>query len=543
MNYLGRLMNATGSAITAFRETMSSADPARGRAMFSGAYDDWSRWQGRNERYDKNWRMYENTAYRELVYRGARLLKTAYGTTKHIRPIYNPASRLVDFYSNHVWGGRLDPLAGDGEAEQSALPILTEVEALRPAIAQLWRDSTWQVNKDVATLWGAGLGDVGIRVVDDPERGKVRKELVHPSHLVEVDFDDQHNVKGYLLRKWVEDPDAPRKWGDPETGGRSVCQTVEYAERCYRDGEKVIYETFKQNRPYGWGGKPPVWEEKYGFVPLVVVPHRSIGLDWGAYCFYGSDIQFIEVDDQASCLGDNNRKKLNGPWLVAGVKGTSELKVPGADRSQRTGRENAGDPEPGRTEMNFIYATDPAANAISLTADMDITGMCEHIGDLIGCIEKKYPELLADVGMTGTVTAEAVRKSRQVASSRVQSVRPAYDAAEVATNQMALAIGGFRGYPGYEGFNLDSFAAGSLDHAIAHRPVFEVDPLDSLGEEAAFLANVGAATKAGIPLAFYLEENGWPEEKIARLEKAKAAEPPPVVVAPMPGKPPIGGAA
>jgi hypothetical protein len=530
-------MNATGQAITAFRESMLNADPGQGRAMFGGTLDEWSRLESREFRYSLNWGMHQNDAYRELVHRWATRLKVRYGTSRHIRHIYNPAERLGNFYQGHTFAGPLDREAGDGESAPSALPIVTENEAIRPAIARLWEDSCWSIVKDILTLWGAVLGDAAIRIVDDPARGQVRKELVYPGHLARVEFDSQHDVKAYLLRRWAEDPSVggPERL-DPVTAGVEMVRPVVYAERCYRDGDLVVFETFKDGKPFAWNGVASSWTEPYGFVPLRVLNHRSVGLDWGVNCFHGGLPQFMEVDDQASVLGDNNRKKLNGPWLMTGVRSMAELKGAGVDRSKRTPAENAADPEPQRSELNLLFAHSVDARAISMTADIDIAGMCEHIRDMLAQIEKRYPEMLADVGMGGGhMTAEAVRNARQIAAARVQLIRPAYDAAEVATNQMALAIGGLRGYPGYEGFGLDSFEAGTLDHSIGHRPVFEVDPLDAINEDQAFWQACNEAVKAGVPLPLYLERNGWSEEDLKALADAKAAEPPPpapVLVAP-----------
>jgi hypothetical protein len=80
---------------------------------------------------------------------------------------------------------------------------------------------------------------------------------------------------------------------------------------------------------------------------------------------------------------------------------------------------------------------------------------------------------------------------------------------------MAIAIGGMRGYPGYEGFSLDSFAVGALDHSIGDRPVFAVDPLDKIEEDTAFWASIKAATDTGYPLELALRDKGYDEAKIA----------------------------
>jgi hypothetical protein len=103
--------------------------------------------------------------------------------------VYSPAQRLGTFYQTHLMGGSIDPLAGDGSKTPSALPILTDNAALRPAIARLWRDSNWQIKKNVLALQGTVNGDVGIEVVDDPIKGRVYLEVVHAGKLSEIEYD------------------------------------------------------------------------------------------------------------------------------------------------------------------------------------------------------------------------------------------------------------------------------------------------------------------------------------------------------------------
>src|SRR5438309_1461471 len=83
-----------------------------------------------------------------------------------------------------------DPEAGDGDEVPSALPIESDNPAIRPGIARLWHDSTWQVYKDLYSLWGSVLGDVGLKGVADTARGQARMEVVHPGHLKWVDRDE-----------------------------------------------------------------------------------------------------------------------------------------------------------------------------------------------------------------------------------------------------------------------------------------------------------------------------------------------------------------
>lgn len=115
-------MSGLTAGITAFREAYMNA----------GALDtpDFNEFEARKLRYAIFWAFFQNTAYRDIN-KWAPSLRAEYGLYKFARNIYNPAYRLGKFWQAHLMGGALDPNAGDGKTAPSALPILTEVDALR----------------------------------------------------------------------------------------------------------------------------------------------------------------------------------------------------------------------------------------------------------------------------------------------------------------------------------------------------------------------------------------------------------------------------
>ena len=148
--------------LTAFREAYFASDPAH-EVQFSSV-------EGRQLRYSVFWAMYSNETYRSLVHRWSTGLKHQAALGKYIRSLFSPANRLGNFYSSHLLGGALDPEAGP----TGAVPIATENEQLRPAIATLWLQSNFAQLKDIITLRGAIEGDSILRVRDD-----IVKEVVH----------------------------------------------------------------------------------------------------------------------------------------------------------------------------------------------------------------------------------------------------------------------------------------------------------------------------------------------------------------------------
>ena len=487
----------------AFREAFLSGDPAD-VAQFGSA-------DARMLRYELFWAYFENTAYRD-IHAWAPKFRSDYGLYRYIRSIYNPAYRIGSFWRSHIMGGSLDPEAGDGKGRPSALPIVTDNAALRPALAQLWRWSNWQQQKSLYTLYGTIMGDAALRVVDDTDREKVYLQAVNPASILDVTVDPFGNVKGYVLEEGRPDP----REDNAAAGGPA--RTVRYREVVTRDGDAVQFATLLDGAPYAWNGIAAQWEEGYGFVPLVMARHINVGGPWGWSELHPGLAKFREVDDLASKLGDQIRKTVESGWMFAGVaKPVSNPSTRGADRSSSR-------PEPGREEVPVLYANDPNAKAFPLVAPLDIAGTTEHIVTLLEAIESEYPELNKAIYSGGAdLSARAIRTARQPVEEKAEEYRATYDDALVRAQQMAVAIGGMRGYRGFGGFGLDSYAAGKLDHAIGKRPVFANDPQDDVERETAFWNAALAATNAGLPLETFLERNGWTREELANLGTQRMA--------------------
>lgn len=480
------------TAVTAFREAYVSSGTAEENSSFSS-------YQGRMFRYDLLWSMFENTSYRD-IHAWAKRYRVEYGLYRYIRNVFNPTQRLVEFYVSHLMGGRLDPLAGDGTQRPSSLPIITDSDGLRRAIATLWKASNWTTNKDLLSLYGSALGDGFIKVIDDTERKRVYLEVLHPSSVADLTLDPFGNIKGYQLS-------YPRVLGD---------RTVTYGETAERDGENVVYTTYLDGSIYSWEeGKPAQWAEPYGFVPLVRVQHRNVGLSWGWAEIFPALSKVREIDDLASKLSDQIRKTVDAPWLLAGVPSPTRR-----DNLSTPGREVTSDlPMPGRDELPLIYAPS-GSTATALVAPLDIPGTAGYISSIMDELERDYPELRADV-LVGTTEAsgKALRIARQRATSKVTERRTAYDEALVRAHQMAISIGGMRKYSGYEGFDLTSYDQGLLDHMIGDRPVFTIDEMDRLEQETALWTAAKTAKDASVPLRFFLRRNQFSEGDLEKLEK------------------------
>jgi len=483
------------AGISAFKEAYLRSDTMQ--------TDHFSDFEARKLRYQIYWAFYENNAYRDL-HTWAKAFRADYGLYRYIRNIYNPAYRIGEFWRSHLLAGPLDPEAGDGEQIPSSLPIVTDNEALRIAIANTWRSSNWAFLKDTLSLWGSILGDAFIQINDDPIRQKVYMTLRHPGTIKDVTFDDWHNIKGYVIEEVWANQDG---FGKPQI----------YTEKATRYMDSVLYETYLDNKPflsgYDENGTPSYsWLVPYGFIPMVAIQHNNVGLDFGWSEIHPAIPKIREVDDVTSKLNDQIRKMVDAPWFLSGVKKGDQEAV--ETKSQGGTTDN---PESGRQKIPTFYG--PTGSSVTpMVADLDIGATSEHINTLLKDIEKDYPELTLDLRQSsGEISGRALRIHRQPVEDKVEMRRVNYDDAIIKAQQMAVAIGGWRGYKGYEGFNLDSYAKGDLDHRIGKRPVFKQDPLDDLEAETELYKAASEAKKAGISLPIFLKRQGWTNDQIQEV--------------------------
>jgi hypothetical protein len=503
-------------------------------------YDSWASLDARRLRYAMAWASYQNTTYRD-IHSWARDLRRDLGLYKWTRSIYNPTYRLAEFYVTHVLGGQLDPLAGDGKGTPSCLPILTENEAIRPALAAGWLAGNWQTEKDIAVRYGGLFGDVGLRVVDDAGRGRVYLDTVHPKHVKHMVRDRSGNVRESVIEERRADPRGSRPAPGEKTADRKI---VTYEEHCFRDGQDIVYQTYLIDdagpRLWDWslgrdGGSAearPEWSVPYGFVPLVWIEHIPVKLGYGLSEAHSAGPKIREADDLASKLHDAARKAVDPAWLFAGVnKGEGRLRKPAdadADEYSRHSRTN----ESGRAEDLIIYASDPAAKAQPLVAPLDIAATLEALRDQFDQIERDFPELRFDrLRAAGDVSGEALRVAREPAEQKARQRRAQYDDGVVRAQKMMLSIGGYRygvdknpNLEAFAPFDLDSYASGDLDHAIGTRPVFDVSEWERLDLQTKRYTAIDMGRKAGLPRKAALIEAGYSEADAERIDREAESE-------------------
>lgn len=494
------LWSRMSAAYYAFREPSLISDPIK--AALDGS--DFGDFDSRRLRYAMYWGFFENTSYAS-IHAWAKTYKVQAALYEYIRNIKNPSYQLGEFWKSHLWGGQLDLAAGDGKDQNvpTCLPIITDNDSIREPLGQIWRWSNWQLLKDLVTLWGTVFGDVVLVVADDLEKEKVCIRAIHPGTVKTIDKDAYGNVKAYEINEDRQDPASKTE------------KIVTYRETAERDGENVIYRTYKDKMPYVWPGQTvSEWVQPYGFIPMVHIQHNDVGIGWGWSEIHPLRSRIQEVDDLASKLSDQIRKEIDPFWLFSGV--TPPTTTPEARKPTLTGTSLLNRPMLGREAVNVLYAPENA-KAYPLVGDLNIVDAAGYISGILDDIKQNCPELM-NLWETGNdASGRAIRITRQPVETKVKQRRANYDDALVRIQQMALSIGGLRGYfP----FSLDSYEAGKLDHSIGDRPIFPPDPLDKGEIDKLFWDTAKLATEAGMALDAYLIDAGWDEERLATLKQS-----------------------
>jgi hypothetical protein len=479
----------------------------------------------RTARYNLLWSMFENTTYDDLVHFWSKSYKVDNALYPAIRNIYNPTYRIAEFWATHTYTGALDPQAGDGRTIQSGIPIKTTNEALRPVISRLWHDSAWDQNKTVFARMGAVMGDVGLMVVDDTRRQKVYMRVVDPRSIVELDLDPFGHCRYYKIEEWRSDP-TMNPLMQPGTTRlvvySEIAELIDDPNPARRGKKAVRYQTFKENVPYTWDDSPdgPMWIEPYPWVPMRWNNHVKVLLHSKAGW---SEIQpaigkIRELDNIASRLLDMCGKIVDPIWLFKGVQDPAKtggaLRIPSTQATQ-------GEPQPRKNDIPSLYGPSDAG-AQALVAPVDLEHVSMIVTNLQNDLKDDFPELVKDIeSASGDSSGRAIRYARMRCETKAQNRRPGYDQTLVEVMKMAIAIGGMRGYEGYEAFQEDSAENGDIDFAIGVRSVFSNDPVDLEELDMQFWANAESADRAGCPLPAYLELRGWPKEKIDLVVKAR----------------------
>jgi hypothetical protein len=508
-NFSQRVGIATQAAMDAFRRVYANPEAEQQRAT----------WQSRSTEYRVLWAWYNNSVFEDVAAWSA--YRATYKLPRHIRPIYNPTRRLVDFYAGTVYPG---VLTDDGQrlpdGVSLAIPFPDDTDQrLVEAVAQLWRWSNWQSGKSVMVRYGAALGNAFVEIVDDTQRGKVYLVNRWPGMVADLTRNSQGDVKAYALEYMVED-----------------ASTVAGVYLYRREVTPDVIRTYRDDRLFDYNpelGLGPEWPNPYGFAPAVWVPHIDLGGDYGAPAIHGALGKLDELNATASIAHDQIRKLVQAPILIA----TDDDVSPLLQRTKRGRTADLADAASDRESIPWIKAG-MGTQVHQLAGNLDLSGAILYMQELMGELENDFPELsyYRQMREMSTVTGPAASRLVGDVMSKVYEASANYDRASIAAFQMALAIGGWRLSQGDWGrngpvtvqqrrfapFDLTSYARGELDFTIAPRPLIIPTENEKAKEAFDWWQAASQATTAGLPLEIYLKrEMGWSDKDIAEIKRAK----------------------
>jgi hypothetical protein len=453
----GRFSMATLAAASTFKRVWS--DPAGMTTR--------EKYEAQTSLYAYRWHLYQNSIFDDVTI--WQQYRRKYGLYRYIRPIYNPVRRLVDFYAGIVYPG---VLAVDGKRLPNgsilAIPLEDDLDPqLRKAIGQLWQWSNWQTGKNLFVRYGAALGDVGVEVVDELDRGKVTYEIVWPGSVKQLDLDGTGNVKAYAIEYQAEDDNGRTYVYRKEVDGERIAE--------YKDDELYQYdENIEAER-----------DNPYGFAPFVWCKHTDLGGDYGAPAIRNVG-KIDELNEIASHAHDRAHAVLSSPILVAG-EGVQAL-TSDVTEAKRGATQDLANPQAGRESVRILKANNGSISTVQLPEGEALNYMDRLIMEL----EDDHPELVMYKRLRemSQVTGPAAETLTGDAGSYIQEARSNYDQQSIKLFQMAIAIAGWRANSGAWGrtlsrqqqafapFDLESYQAGDLDFSILPRSLFPAEMVE-----------------------------------------------------------------
>jgi hypothetical protein len=517
-SFMTQVLNATQAGWQAARRVFD--EPGQGNQ-----YRSFTR---RISEYDLLWSYYNSSAFDKA----ARFLnsqsygaygpflwdryKANYNLYRNIRLIYNPTTRLVNFYAGQVYPGILSV---DGDKLPDGVPLAIPFSedtspALKAAVAQIWQWSNWQKKKAVEVRYGAALGSVLVEIEDDVEKGKVCLSVVWPGEVCDLELDRADNVKSYSIEYYTY---------EKEYGQYRYKKTI----------DQQSFRYFKDDQPfdYGYGA---VVENPYGFVPAVWIKHNDMGGDHGAPVIDGSMGKIDELNNLASHVHDQIHKVIGAPLLIS-----SSSKLTNLFNTQKRGPTSEF-VEPAQDQESLLMLGGPAdARAQTLAGDLNIAEAGERMRDLLAELENDHPELnfYKELRAQSQVTGPGAQRMNGDVELLIVDAQASYDQPNISLFGMAVAIAGFRAKSRVGGwakmttqqqkfltFDLDSYEKGKLEMEIAPRVLLKPTKLELAQEDVAESTAVQTWVKAGVPLEIALKRVGWTDQEIADHKQAKQKE-------------------
>jgi hypothetical protein len=474
-------------------------------ARLIGAFDSWSAWWSyvgltlKRQEQRANWADQYNMlkAYylNNGVYEVLDAMFTGLGVKRQeLRPLRNPAFRVVEFYAAKLWPGPLP----------NALPIITDNQAIIPAIEQVWTWSNWGSEKQAAARWFACYGDMFLKVATRTDESgrpvRVFFQNLEPQYVTDFDADE----RGYLTYVRI---DIPQQRRDGDTL-KSYMHTEVWTKEEYRRWEHDKSPTTELAQLGLVREARPLSDFGIDFVPIVWQPFRNIGDQRGLAAITPALDKIDEINRQATRLHQMLFRNNRALWALS------------ANAMDAQGRPlpppRLGDAAGGNTldlDDDTILRLPGQATLESLVPNINYEAALAVLTAQEAEVQRDLPELAYYELRGRDVSGVAAELLLGDAIDRLLEARGNAETALIRADQMALTIGQAAGIFG----GLGEYEAGAFDHTFAERPVLKL----SDGEVAKL---VGEWVKATVPLRTALRRVGWSEDEISRMDEDAGTE-------------------
>lgn len=417
-----------------------------------------------------------------------------------LRPLRNPAFRVVSFYSAKLWPGTLP----------SALPIETDNQRIIEPIEQIWQWSNWNNEKQAVARLFPTYGDLFLKIATKSDGSRVNRvylQNLEPQTVTDFSSDE----RGYLTYVRIDVPQTRRK-ADGKTEPYLLTEVWDKASMTFRRWEhtKSAQASLDQlGRP---ADEQPFGAFGIDFIPVVWQPFVHIGDERGMAAITPAIDKIDEANRQATRL-HQMLFRYNKPLWAASAGGMDAsgrpLPPPRLNSGDGATLELSDDPAtddvirlPGATALNALVPTLNYDSALNVLRDM----MAEIRHDLP---EMTYSELQERNDLSGV----AIRYLMEAAVDRLIEARGNAEAALIRAQQMALTIGQATGL--FSG--LGSYEAGDFAHTFKERPVLTLAEMERA-------QIVQTYVSGGIPAQTAARRAGWSETERDSMEQERQQE-------------------
>ena len=400
-------------------------------------------------------------------------LQATKSSSHALKPIRNPANRVVEFYASKLFPGKLP----------EGLVITTENEAIIEPIHKLWTWSNFSSTKQKWARWFAIFGDwfVKITTKGEPVDG-VLMSIIRPEYVTKMELDSSGFLTYIRIDVPQTDDDGEVTWHteewDKETQVMTIWSHDQGPDKAIKDlPNPVSSMTFEQTHGSD-------------FIPIVYQQFRDDGAGRGNGAFSAQLDKIDEANKQATRLAQI-LFRYNRPLWAATSTGVDQTGRPLPPISLDGVVDSAGILQFGKDDFLSLPA---ASDLKSLVPNINYADALAVLESQLSELEKDLPEL-AYYQLSGfrEISGRAIRFLLDAMISRVKEARGNAETGLQRAHAMALTVGANFGLEGFTGIGL--FEEGAFQHDFLEREVLPEDLLER-SEIVRNYSMAGAAVKA-----------------------------------------------